>query len=169
MLDWFRGLIAADDEQTPNARPVTRSPRLQQAQPEPASTAIRGLDFEAAIKAHQAWKTRLSNLVEGQTEGGERLDYRVVCSDDQCVLGRWIHGEGHAVFSGLPLFDAVRVTHAQFHRQAGAVVSAVDAGRIDEARLLLRTDYQRASIRVQGRLAELFLSTTADPRGDLAA
>jgi hypothetical protein len=162
LIDWFKSLLSAGDGDTA----IGSSPGLQprgQALGDPGQATVRGLDFEAAIKAHQAWKGRLSSLVAGAST--ERLDYRIVCRDDQCILGQWIHGDGRRVFGGTALFESVRVTHAQFHQLAGQVVLAVEDGRPDDARQLLRTDYQRASVRVQGRLAELFISTSTERSG----
>jgi hypothetical protein len=36
------------------------------------------------------WKGRLQNYVDGTSK--EQLDPMIICRDDQCALGKWIHG-----------------------------------------------------------------------------
>lgn len=116
---------------------------------------VGGLDFVAAIRAHQAWKGRLLAVVEGRAT--ETLDATLVARDDQCVLGCWLHGAGARAFAAEPLLPVVMASHARFHQLAGQVLQAAQQGRTEVARQMLATDYHRASVRVQGKLAEMFL------------
>lgn len=43
-----------------------------------------------AIQAHVKWKMRLQDYMNGTSE--EKLDPIVICRDDQCTMGKWIHG-----------------------------------------------------------------------------
>ncbi|MBI3130774.1 MAG: CZB domain-containing protein [Acidobacteria bacterium] len=84
------------------------------------------MNFEEAISAHQKWKTRLRGQIDGT--GKETLDPRMVSKDDQCDLGKWIHGEGQTQMGAKPEFQEVKATHAHFHRTAGEVVAKAKAG-----------------------------------------
>ena len=117
--------------------------------------AAGGLDFVSAIRAHQAWKGRLLAVVEGRSP--EPLDPREVCRDDLCVLGQWLYGSGSRQYGGEPLLPVVMQAHREFHQQACQVLRAAQDGHLPLARQMLATDYHRASVRVQGKLAELFM------------
>jgi methyl-accepting chemotaxis protein len=94
--------------------------------------------LRAAVAAHAAWKRRLRQAIEaGRIPQGTSIDQ--VRRDDACDFGRWLHdGSGQAL-------DARRsaeamALHAQFHQHAAAVLSAVGAGRADQANALLTAD-----------------------------
>ncbi|MFD1711424.1 CZB domain-containing protein [Ottowia flava] len=119
------------------------------------SMVAGGLDFVSAIHAHQQWKTRLSIYV--RNESSEKLDYRAICRDDQCVLGRWINGEAGVKFGHLPSFGELKVAHGMFHLAAGRVIQLHDEDKSSEAMQLLRQgEYPRHSIKVMGLLSALY-------------
>jgi hypothetical protein len=166
MVDWFMNLVRAKDDQS-SPRSTGFGPQHSTArglapntEPGPITIAesaeVGGLNFAAAIRAHQAWKGRLLARVAGTSE--EKLDYRIICRDDKCILGQWIHGAGHDAFGHHAVFHDVWLAHKEFHKIAGSVVEAMDSGQTDVARRLLRGDYLRVSVRVQGLLAELFIN-----------
>lgn len=157
---WIKAL-AGRSRGDPTAAPDTEAP-VTQTPEEGVQSEVGGLDFAAAIRAHQAWKGRLLAVVEGQSQ--DMPASAEVSRDDLCVLGRWLHGPGCQAFQGEPLLDTVRTTHARFHLLAGAVLRAVEENRVQDARRLLTSDYQRASVQVQGKLAELFLHATGTER-----
>lgn len=114
------------------------------------------LNFMGAIEAHVRWKIRLEAYINGTSE--EHLDADVVCRDDQCILGKWIYGGGGAKYGEHPMFPVLKQTHMHFHRAAGDVIRAVDAGDAEKARLMLNSgDYARYSHRVKSDLARLSL------------
>ena len=118
-----------------------------------------GLDFVSAIQAHQNWKSRLTHYL--RDDSSERLDYRVVCRDDQCVLGKWIHEEGASKFGHLPSFGELKVSHGQFHLAAGKIVQLHDERKTEEAQQQLKNgDYPRHSIKVMGLLGALYQEVT---------
>jgi signal transduction histidine kinase len=90
------------------------------------------LDFDAAITAHAEWKLKLCMYTHGEGD----LDHRVICRDDRCVLGRWIHTEGTR-FANEEVYEHLRDAHARFHRAASDVVKRVDEGHAVEARGLI--------------------------------
>lgn len=146
LLDWFRsaaksGGSAADISSVPLAAGE--------------SAEIAGLNFKDAVMAHQKWKSRLQACIDGT--GQEKLDPAVVSRDDQCVLGKWIHGAGAQKFGGIGVFSQLSAEHAQFHRIAGEVLAATYAGQKAEAEEKLRASFTQSSARVQYHLANLFL------------
>lgn len=106
-----------------------------------------------AINAHVKWKVRLEDCLSGKSQ--EVLDPMVVCRDDQCVLGKWIHGAAVQHFHGDPTFHQLRSDHAEFHFIAGNVIRHVQANERDAAEALLNNDYKHASRRVVQALSEL--------------
>lgn len=116
---------------------------------------VAGLDFPAAVAAHQKWKARLQASIDGSSE--EKLDPAVVGRDDQCVLGKWLHGEGTEAFGQERVFTDLTSAHAEFHKTAGMVLSAAQDGRKDEATEMLGSRFSQASLKVIGLLANLFV------------
>ena len=57
-----------------------------------ASRPVTDFDFDKAIEAHRQWKVRLRKAISGR----DTLDSDTICRDDQCPLGKWIHGPGGA-------------------------------------------------------------------------
>ncbi|MCO5976959.1 CZB domain-containing protein [Ideonella sp. NS12-5] len=160
---WIRALAGRSRSEAPEDAEGTSSSLMATHPPEEAGQGeIGGLDFAAAIRAHQAWKGRLQAVVNGESQ--EQLRSADVSPDDRCVLGQWLHGPGCQGFQGESLLDTVRTAHARFHLMAGAVLRAVEEGRPQDARQLLASDYHRASVQVQGKLAELFLHATGSER-----
>ncbi len=96
-----------------------------------------------AVKAHIGWRLRLKRHAAGT--GGETLDPAVVCLDDRCALGKWIHGKGGSSYGTEPVFARLKDRHAAFHRLAGQIVAAVDAGRRTQAEELLEGDFAAVS------------------------
>jgi hypothetical protein len=111
------------------------------------------INIMEAINAHIKWKIRLDKYVEGTSE--EKLDSTVICRDDQCVLGKWIHGPAEEHFQGDDGLKMLREDHAQFHVIAGKIVASVQANDKVAAEKLLRGEYMNASRKVVRDLTEL--------------
>lgn len=122
------------------------------------SAEVGGLNFMEAITAHQKWKTRLSSYLAGTST--EKLDYRQICRDNQCVLGKWINGPGGDLYGHIPFFSQLKMAHGQFHLAAGSIVQLVDAGDPEKAREELRQDYSKHSVMVQGLISRLYIEVT---------
>jgi len=110
------------------------------------------MDFPQVVMAHIAWKKRLEKYLSG--DRSENLNPDVICQDNQCVLGKWIYGEG-AAFQHHEEFSQVKTEHATFHRLAAQVVVQCNAGDLHGARQLLDTDYSRISERVKRLIVRL--------------
>ena len=80
--------------------------------------------FDDAIAAHIKWKTRLNQFIDGTSS--EKLDSATVGMDNQCTLGKWIHGEGEK-FKNTANYENLLTKHAHFHRCAGDIVKKVDS------------------------------------------
>lgn len=165
------GLNAAKSKSDPNSKPAraiaspeaarsqaTPDPRLELTAEDLQSAQIGGLNFMEAITAHQKWKTRLSNYLAGTST--EKLDYRQICRDNQCVLGIWINGQGGETYGHMPLFSRLKMAHGQFHLAAGSIVQLTDEGRSEEANAALRQDYAKHSVKVQGLISSLYVEVT---------
>lgn len=83
------------------------------------------MDFNEAIKAHSAWKMKLSNYLK-KPDGS--LQSSEIKQDNKCALGMWIYGEG-TKWSSLPEYSTLKVEHAKFHKAAADVVTRADSGQ----------------------------------------
>ncbi|WP_025916874.1 methyl-accepting chemotaxis protein [Herminiimonas sp. CN] len=101
------------------------------AQQAPGNSA--DFDFDAAIDAHHQWKVKLRRAIADQ----QKLDADAICRDDQCPLGKWIHGPGGALWGRRPLFAELLSKHAEFHRTAGGVAKKINAGQYSDAERLI--------------------------------
>ena len=117
---------------------------------------IAGLDFRKAIDLHLQWKERLRSVVEGNSS--EQLDIRLVASDAQCVMGKWIHGNGGVSYGESGQFASLRAHHADFHGCAAGILTEARAGRMFEAKVRLGNSYAKASEAVKHDLSRLYLA-----------
>jgi hypothetical protein len=111
------------------------------------------INISEAVAAHMKWKGRLQSYLDGTSQ--ENLDPMVICRDDQCVLGKWIHGPALNYFHGDEGFHKLRSDHANFHFIAGTVVKKVQENDKAGADALLKNDYAHASRNVIHDLTEL--------------
>ena len=176
VFDWLRNLAGTappSASPSPTKTTTSGSPYKTATAPRPSTPAqtetapalsedeksamvVGGLNFMDAITAHQKWKTRLTNYLGGTSD--EKLDYRAVCRDDQCVLGKWINGAGGSAYGHIPLFSQLKMTHAQSHLAAGTIIRFQDEGKLEQAQDALRHgEYPQHSIKVQGLISSLYL------------
>jgi hypothetical protein len=110
-------------------------------------------EWMAIINVHIKWKQRLMAYID--SEGiFERLDARLVASDQKCVLGKWIDANS-AQFENAEALEIVRLHHAEFHRKAGEVVLLVDDNRLQDASLLLNGSYTQVSEQLKRDIIKL--------------
>jgi hypothetical protein len=105
------------------------------------------------IDAHMKWKGRLQSYLDGTSK--EQLDPMIICRDDQCVLGKWIHGPALQYFHDDEGFHKLRSDHANFHFVAGSVVKKAQENDHAGSDELLKNEYARASRDVIQDLTEL--------------
>ena len=113
----------------------------------------KDLDVDSAIEAHRQWKVRLRQAIADH----QKLDADSICRDDQCPLGRWIHGPGGARWGARPVFVELRDKHAVFHQTAGQVAQVINAGRYAEAGRMIESGsaFGDASIEVSTVLTQV--------------
>ncbi len=128
----------------------TEDPKLD---PATAAAILAEIDIDTAITAHESWKQRLHNYLDGQSS--EELKPEVVCLDDRCELGQWLYGTGKMRLGGYPAFSVLVARHKYFHVQASTVVALAQAGEKDKAGQTLNTSYRHASNQVILLLKEL--------------
>jgi len=122
-----------------------------------------GLNFKLAIEAHQKWKKRLSDVVDGNSD--EVLQVDLVSRDDQCLLGKWIHGPGSQKFWLSEQFIRLKNNHAHFHVCAGNVLHLAQTDRQQEAALELKEgDYTRVSQEVIRDLVAVYTQVEIKPK-----
>ncbi|WP_297577350.1 CZB domain-containing protein [uncultured Deefgea sp.] len=115
---------------------------------------LDGLNLTSALAAHTAWKTRLSNELEG--DSAEKLDISLLSQDNQCELGRWLYGEGSLKYSHIPEFNMVCRAHSEFHFCAAEVVIEHQSGAVEHAKSLLKGKFRQASNKNQLELVRFF-------------
>ena len=91
------------------------------------------IDFDAAIRKHSEWKFRFQEAVFQ----GKQLDDAAIGRDNQCELGKWLHGDAKAAYGASPSYAKCRNAHAAFHTEAGKVAVAVNGGRRDAVKEML--------------------------------
>lgn len=109
-------------------------------------------DFDQAIEAHRQWKVKFRQAIANHNQ----LDPHAICQDDQCALGKWIHGPGEALWGGRPLFVELVEKHAKFHASAGAVAQAINDQQYQSAEQLIDSgsNFARISVDVSTLLTQ---------------
>jgi hypothetical protein len=148
-MGFFSRLFRLDSEQDKSSAPTT-DVKLSAKEAE----AIRNeIDIDAAIAAHERWKARLQDVLAGTST--ERLDPAVVCMDDRCDLGKWLHGPGGQRLGKYPAFQLLIDRHKFFHQQAAEVLLQSQSGNAEGAAKILNSAYKYASSQVILLLKEL--------------
>ena len=111
------------------------------------------LDFQKWIGAHRDWRRRLLGYIDGTST--EALDENVICHDNRCELGKWIHGNGGKFYGGEATFQQLQTDHACFHRSAADVVRYYKSDDEKSARKTLQGDFDRYSMHVVSALERL--------------
>ena len=111
------------------------------------------LNIDVAISAHENWKLRLQAYLDGKSS--EAFEPDVICFDNRCDLGKWIHGPGRERLGKYPGFTALVDNHKMFHYAASNVVSLDQAGKKDDARKMLDGQFSHFSGQVVGILKAL--------------
>ncbi len=120
---------------------------------EPSERELVGLDIAGALEAHLKWRSRLEAYIAGNST--ESLDTNVIQRDDQCILGKWIHGAGGTALRFIPEFMNLQRSHAEFHIFASRIVYMHGRGETEMAKTLLKSDFVVFSGNVQKTLVEL--------------
>ena len=92
----------------------------------PPRAVLAELDIDTAIAAHENWSARLNAVIKGTST--EQLQPDVVCLDDRCDLGKWLHGPGRERLGKYPAFTVLVARHRHFHMEASTVLSLAQSG-----------------------------------------
>ena len=84
------------------------------------------IDLDAAIKKHAEWKIKLRAAIMHQ----EQLDSAEIAKDHCCELGKWLHGDGKALFGAKPEFKSLVGLHKTFHGEAAKVAELINRQEI---------------------------------------
>lgn len=66
------------------------------------------------------------------------MDRTIVCTDTNCELGKWIHGEGKE-YAGNADFETLKKAHKSFHESIGKVLDLVANKKDEDAKLEMRS------------------------------
>ncbi|PWE54259.1 hypothetical protein DEM27_21385 [Metarhizobium album] len=127
------------------------------------STSFYVEEITAGIGAHGTWKMKLKTAI---TTASSDFKPSVVRCDDQCALGKWLHGSKIDAQTklGMPYKVNKRV-HAEFHECAARVLELALAGKAKDAQALLDGEFKERSEKVVRALnkwkGELLSSTKA--------
>lgn len=103
-----------------------------------------GLDVQAVINAHLAWRKRLEDCILGHSN--EELDISIVMQDNQCALGQWLYGQvARSTLALHPEFAALRETHRSFHLYTARVIQTLRMRGVEAAQVMLEGDFDRLS------------------------
>ena len=116
------------------------------------------MNFEQGVAEHLAWKDRLFEFL-ARPDG--RLNPSEVSSDQNCVLGKWIYGEG-SKYADDPEFATLRTEHAHFHKVVANIVRGARLGLAvrNETVLERETEFGKTSAKVISALMALKEKTT---------
>jgi hypothetical protein len=104
------------------------------------------MNFDDAAKAHVNWKIKLRGYL---AKPDKSLDPMKVAMDNQCDLGKWLHGEG-VKFSSHATYKQLVAEHAKFHKAASDVIRRADSGQkiAEEVALGSKSEFAATSERV---------------------
>lgn len=119
----------------------------------PEEKTLQMLDLHEALDAHANWKSRVERKLANPQFV---FSAETVAADDQCKLGKWLHGAAQKMYGHLPEYKEARLAHTEFHASAAGVLTQYEAGNVDAAYFLLRGEFQHASDASQLALVKLF-------------
>lgn len=120
------------------------------------SESFNGLDIESAIRAHLAWLHKLEIIVEQQLLTD--YDVELVKEDCNCPLGKWIYNQAKESYGDSEIYIALKKSHAKFHRIAAEILTNINNGNIELAKVKFKRDLSRSSDAVQLDLLRLCIS-----------
>ena len=97
-------------------------------------------EITEAIKAHGAWKHRLTSAARN---GETNLPVQEICRDDKCRFGKWLYtitpnerNRNH--------LEKVKTLHRDFHSKAGEVAQKIAEGNTPMATAILQSEAYNA-------------------------
>lgn len=152
-MGFFSRLFRWDDNAAPASQPAEATASELGLDALTAKAVLAELDIDTAISAHENWSARLNAVIKGTST--EQLQPEVVCLDDRCDLGKWLHGPGRERLGKYPAFSVLVARHKHFHMEASTVLSLAQSGDLARAEQKLGSGYRHASTQVVLLLKEL--------------
>ena len=88
-------------------------------------------EISKAIAAHGKWKQKLRQAIDtGQCESTPEK----VSQDNNCAFGKWLHYRIPDNYRQSKHYKRIVTLHADFHREAGAILALALAGKAEAAR-----------------------------------
>lgn len=91
------------------------------------------MDLDHAAADHAAWAARLRDAL---AQPG-RFDTGELASADRCPFGQWLAGDARTLLGRSPAWRRCLHAHADFHRAAGSVASAINRNDAAAAQAML--------------------------------
>ncbi|MGC1463034.1 MAG: CZB domain-containing protein [Terracidiphilus sp.] len=91
------------------------------------------MDLNAAIQKHAEWKFKFRSAIFT----GEMMDAAAIAKDNNCEMGKWLHGEAKALYGHQAAHAKCLANHAAFHVEAGKVAAAINAKKKADAEKML--------------------------------
>lgn len=158
-MDFIRRVLGWGGEQRTVPLPMGFDNSIRQ-ESRPAQTVLASLDIDAAINAHERWKARVMDYLEGRST--EKMDPDVIRQDHRSALGSWLHGVGVATLGHQPAFPLLMARHQYFHEQAANMIELAQQGEWDKAVQVLNGGYRYGSSQIVLLLKELKRSLPQD-------
>ena len=110
------------------------------------------MNMDDAVKAHVGWKSKLKTYLSAPNKSLNPAD---VEKDNNCDLGKWLHGEG-VKHSGKKVYKDLVAEHAKFHKAAAGIVRRADSGQkvLEETALGAKSEFSALS----GKVVELIMA-----------
>jgi hypothetical protein len=120
-------------------------------------SASRFFNGIGAIQAHLDQRSRIEDYVNGESQA--KPDVPMYCHAD-CMLGKWLHGEGGDKCRDIGLLDSLSKSCEEFHEAAAQAVLLADMGRAEMAKAVLEDgrSFNAASVAYQQGLAKLHIT-----------
>ena len=109
--------------------------------------------IQTAIQAHDSWKTRFLASIQGQSS--EVFDPNIVCFDNHCELGHWLHTSGKTNYTHHPKFSELVSHHKMFHFAASNALALHHRGKTEEAQTMLTGQLAQYSAAMERDLCQL--------------
>jgi hypothetical protein len=125
------------------------------------------MTFDEAAAAEAQWNAHFLGFLVGAYR--EPYDLQVIGADNQCPLGRWLHGEARC-HASLPEYQALLQEHAVFHLWGASALRMVESGDQEVAYHIVRSGgFHEASFRTLNALRRLRQAAVAASYSDSAA
>ena len=101
------------------------------------------MDLNDAMKAHADWSRKFREAIDTK----QKLDVETISKDNQCALGKWLHGEAKDTYAKLAAYHTCVGAHAHFHRNAGEMALLINRKDSEQARgnLMPGSKYREAA------------------------